>query len=901
MERLFSDHQLAGIRFLEIGNDIWAQFKLHEKNLSYSVASPRDVNGLKINFRPIFHVKPLPDPPEDAVYLLDEVKFDSSSSNFTRIIFNFSKKNFFSSKSSIPEDKSPPRIFLLEDKQKNRLRIRLPNTLPQEKLVNINFSGSRIDLENIFPKINQTFIDIKLNISEFRVEKHFVSKPLQWKLDIHGKPNKKNKEIIDIDLVKLSPKELTKLKEEKKAQRKRSIRISPLYQSGENYFRKKKYDEAVKYFKQAYAIGKENYKGEFGDPLNALSARALFRIGDTIYTMLERRIGKNYHEAIDAYKTAIRITQEAEEKAIEKGKHFESVSFLPHANFRIGRSYQKMNFHHESEVYYNLLQEKFPNSTQALEANFWKGISKIDQRQWDKGINNFKQYLRTSSKPKYFSVTHYKMAQAFYHLKRYITAKEFFDIARDSDNEYVKNDPTLLFHMGETYYENADYATAKEIFRILLQKFPKADFSKLVALRLGDFLRDEGKEEEAIQAYKNAISSYTREIALIGKLRIANIKSKRPHTGEYLEAIKIYDEITRLYPNTPQAEEAMLRHGLTLTLYGYYTRAISILEDFMEKYPRNVYVVKNVIKENIDENIKSLIDNFFRRDDFFSLVGIYNDYKSKYLLNFRFDITLFQAAVAHHKLGFFDEALDVLNFLENKSSGAIGELVQFEKAQIQSEKEDLTEARNTIVKFIRNYPESYYNPESRKLLAQIYRRQNSFQKALIVYNQAIEKYKQSKDPILYEIIPELFFDLGKLQEEKGNFLEAGEAFQETVKNYNYPIDHFETPQYVIMSHFLTAEMNYKAQNFAKALVNYKKAISLYSDNKKKEIVENVFWSRLQVGNIYKNQGELKKALKIFKELLEDEEEGDEQLWRKLANENYREISNRLNYGDYLKK
>ena len=41
----------------------------------------------------------------------------------------------------------------------------------------------------------------------------------------------------------------------------------------------------------------------------------------------------------------------------------------------------------------------------------------------------------------------------------------------------------------------------------LLQKYPKADFSKLVALRLGDFLRDEGKEDEAIQTYKNAIAS----------------------------------------------------------------------------------------------------------------------------------------------------------------------------------------------------------------------------------------------------------------------------------------------------------------------------------------------------------------------------------------------------------
>jgi tetratricopeptide (TPR) repeat protein len=271
------------------------------------------------------------------------------------------------------------------------------------------------------------------------------------------------------------------------------------------------------------------------------------------------------------------------------------------------------------------------------------------------------------------------MAQAYYQLKRYITAKEFFDIARNAEEDYAKDDPTLLFHMGETYYENADYVTAREIFRLLLEKYPKADFSKLVALRLGDFLRDEGKENDAILAYENAISSYTREIALLGKLRIANIQAKRPYSDEHLEAITVYDEIHRLYPETPQAKEALLRKGLTLTLYGYYARAIKTLESFMEKYPQNVYVRRNVIQENIDENLKGLIDQYFRQDDTLALVSAYSDYKAKYLFNFRFDTTLFQTAVAHRKLGFYEETLDILRFLETRSGGTIGELVQLEK------------------------------------------------------------------------------------------------------------------------------------------------------------------------------------------------------------------------------
>jgi tetratricopeptide (TPR) repeat protein len=900
LERLFNDSQLAGIRFSAIDGDSWAQFKLLQKDLSYSVSSLGKQPGLQIDFRPTFQLQPLPDPPEDAVYELAAVDFEAVNANFTRLTFSFSKPTRMLTAGSVPEDKQPPRIFLLEDSQQTRLTIRLPNTLAKKELEKLEYEGPRLELAGITSSVNQTFIELKLKATAVSVERHFVSSPLQWKLDIHGTPYEKNTTDVVTEGEKLSPEEIASLKAEKRARQIRSFKINPILQLGENAFRTRNYDVAVKHFREAYALGKSHTQEEFGDPLHPLAARALFRIGDTIYTMLERRIGDNYHQAIDAYKTAIRITQDADIIAQERGEKFATSSLLPHANFRIGRAYQKMNFQHEAAVYYKILQERFPNSIQANDANFWRGMSHIEQRQWENSITNFKEYLRSTPQPKYFAVTHYKMAQAYYQLKRYITAREFFDIARNADKEYVKDDPALLFHMGETYYENADYVTAREIFRILLQIYPKADFSKLVALRLGDFLRDEGKEEEAIQAYKKAISSYTREIALLGKLRIANIQAKRPHTDEYLEAIKVYDEIPRLYPDTPQAEEAMLRKGLTLTLYGSYSRAITSLENFMEKYPQNVYVRRNVIQENIDENLKGLIDRYFREDDTLALVTAYSDYKDKYLFNFRFDTTLFQTAVAHRKLRFFDEALDILRFLETRSGGTVGELIQLEKASALLEKEDLTEARNTIARFLKEYPESPYDAEARQLLARIYRQQKSYPRALLVYKQTLQKYDQNKKPLLAEIVPELYYDLAELQEETGNFVEAGEAFQETISSYNHPIDHQETPEYIIKSHFLSADMHNKAQNDETAIKSYQRAISLYADKTNKKIIESVFWARYQIGAIYTRQDKDQEALIIFKQLM-DVKVGEGQLWKKLATENHRAISRKLAYDEYLKE
>ena len=77
LERLFNDSQLAGIRFLAIDGDSWAQFKLLQKDLSYSVSSLEKNNGVQIDFRPTFQVQPLPDPLEDSVYELSDVDFEA--------------------------------------------------------------------------------------------------------------------------------------------------------------------------------------------------------------------------------------------------------------------------------------------------------------------------------------------------------------------------------------------------------------------------------------------------------------------------------------------------------------------------------------------------------------------------------------------------------------------------------------------------------------------------------------------------------------------------------------------------------------------------------------------------------------------------------------------------------
>jgi tetratricopeptide (TPR) repeat protein len=771
----------------------------------------------------------------------------------------------------------------LENPQDQTVRLRFADTALGDKFTLTPYADGRVRVDKLTTDTNQVFVTLGQIAKDFRLEKDEFSDPARWVIRIYGQPVFEDIAIEEVDS-SLKPDEVAKLDREKRI---RNAEIRAAYQQGENHFRKSEYDLAIEQFQKAYASGK-NSVGEFEDEWNPLAIQSLFRIADTKYTQLERRRGRNYHQAIDDYTTAIRMGN-----STEIGK-----DLIPHAQFRIGRSYQQMRFSQEANTSYELLRRDFPSSYEAQESSFWQALNQIARREWGQAILQFEEYLKAMPNPKFIHIAYYKIAQAYYQQQKFPEARDFFDRARSLDSRYVQEDPMLLFHMGETYYENADYDVAREIFQLLLDRYPDADFSKFVALRLGDFLRDEGKEDEAIAAYSNAIRSYSLEIALMGKLRIANIQAERPYSDEYRLALRTYDEIITLYPDSPQVEEAKLRKGLTLTLYGVYREAIAALEGFMEEYPQSVYVRRNIIQENIDENLKGLVDRAYQRQDYLGVVTIYRDYQAKYLLNFRFDTSLFQVAHAHQRLGFHNEAMDLYRFLESRVEGPMLELLQLQAAETLIQADDFQQARDQLARFLQQYPDSVYDADVRKKLADVYKQAKEFESAAIVYEQAIEKYQQDTDLLRAEVVPELYYELGLMYEEMGRYTEAAEAFQKSIATYNHPLIEPDVPNYVVQSHFRAAEMLYKVRNDERALAQYEQAIMTYASWPDERVQEQINWARYQTGVLHKDMEQLQQALEIFGDLME-KTPATPALWQQLSSEQHQALSRQLAYENYL--
>lgn len=623
-------------------------------------------------------------------------------------------------------------------------------------------------------------------------------------------------------------------------------------------------------------------------PDHELGVLALFRASDAQYQTLVGIDSRNFHSAIANYQAAIRSSLK------QKRPHSE---FVAKGLFQIARSYQRMGFNFESNVHFEILQKDFPGNTPYTQNSYYhQGINFIALNKPKDAVAALMTFLDNTSAPELEGPARYTLGDAQFSLKKYPQAMAQFDLAKKLDTEFPKTRPLLLFHMGETYYENADFEEARVLYRQLLDSFPDKDYTKLVGLRLGDFLREEGKENEAIAIYRQVIRNAPKEILLRGKLRIANLLGKRPEGRQLGAALQLYDEVIAEGQGDLVMQEALLRKGLTETLHGRHLPAIATFERLAKEFPKGPYTRDNLIRSNIEENLKALINTLYANNKYYEVLKLYSKYKDRYFRDFRFPFSLMLVGRSYHQLGLYDEAIGLYDeVLKGGKSGPLAPLLTVQKAWSYLEKDDLSGAETTLTLFVQEVEKDTYRIDAQKLLGKVYITGRRYQDALRSFRRIVADFKGSRDPSVGESISEVQFNLGRIYKELGRNKEALESFRSATEAFHHPIQGANVPDFVPMSHFLAADMLFDLNQNQEAIEAYQKAVRLYPKHNRTP------WAGYQIGLIYRRTGEDKKALEEFNRLMELAKVKPGEIWVPLARENQRDLSNKLGYQNYLKR
>ncbi len=621
-------------------------------------------------------------------------------------------------------------------------------------------------------------------------------------------------------------------------------------------------------------------------PKRKLGIRALFRAADAHFARLLATGVTNFSAVVLQYQEAIRAAD---------GAAYDSDQ-IPRAFFQIGRSYNLMGFYGESNTSFQILLDRFKGATPyVLDAHFYMGQNFTALRQREDAIASFRKFLDNPGDPALLGPAHLELGDALYNEARYVEARVEFDAGRRDDPGYANSRPLLLFHMGETYYENAENDLARATYQQLLAQYPDRAYTKLVGLRLGDLLRDEGKLQEALDTYRQIIPGAPLDIALRAKMRIANLLSERPAGDDWKRALPLYDEVIATGGTRSLVQEAALRKALTLTLHNQHRDAINAFEAMVKAYPNSPFSRDNLVKAYVEENLKSLVDQFFQKKSYWDVVRVYSQYKDTYFRNFPFPLTQLEAARSYHQLGLYDTAIGMYDDLLRGEPGALRSLVEYERASALGDKDDLGAASAALLAFVAAHPQDPYQTDARIKLGQVYFSGRQYAEAQRTYRALIQDVEKAKSGDLIEAAPEVYYREGLIAKELGQNTEALENFRQVVARYNYPLTGEDVPDYVIRSQFAVGDLLFEVGQNQAAVTAYEAAVSRYADH------ERTPWARYQMGLLYRRMGEDKRALEIFNGLVDLAKTRPGELWEPLAKENQRDLTDKLQYQNYLRQ
>jgi tetratricopeptide (TPR) repeat protein len=858
-------------------NEYWIKIRTRAPGLLFKVNVSKDKpNIISILFYTKKKIEDLPAGIE-ITNILRELKPDSE------ILYIFSKKPL--QHDLVKERAKPGKI----------MKIRLYNAYIKKGVI---VPGAQSDMLTSIKYDEQgKYINLILTprTYELKISKQVEHDPVRIIFTISE--NKKVK-VTDPDEDLLQEQQAQVEKQGEKAQRDKFL--TRLFNDAEKFYNIGRFEQSSLKFKNIYNFA----------PDSEIGVRSAFRAADSLFQQ-QRKIQKKGGEQFvnREYKAAISA-------ALLADMGYEDI---PRAYYNIGRNHLTQKFYEDAFNQFEILIQNYPESPYSKNALFHQGVIHLNMERYGKSIESLVKFIEENPKSPLIHAAFYKKGEAQFQLKKYKEARVSFEKAWSLDAEYMKRDSELMFHMGEAYFENQEYHTARAIYEELIDLYPNEVFSNLVAIRIGDFLREEEKYNDAILAYEKAINRFPNQLLLIGQLRIANILAERPHKKDYQKALDIYNFIITKHMFSDQLQEAMLRRSLTLSLFHYYPEAITSMETFCKRFPDNIYVKNNIIHDRIHETIKGYISDFYFQGKYLDALGVYEQYEKQYFLRpensscFQSEegeskkeiverltakAPLFLISDAYFRLGLYDKALEKNNTILEDNKDPLAPIVLFNQGKIYDAKDQPELAQQEYGKFISQHRTHVYTPLVKKALGDSYfkvHKSDRITRAIRIYKQTIRDYQDSDKMLEREIVPECWFALGNLYQGIGQYDNSINAYKNVLNFYEHPLQSKNVDEYVVDTHFILGNLYLELNQLPEALETFNNAINLFPDS------DQTPWAKYHKGEIYTKNNQKDKALTIFEELIDAAKKAPEALWGPLAAESHKAILNDLQFDRYLKR
>ncbi|MBK3333252.1 tetratricopeptide repeat protein [Persephonella atlantica] len=374
--------------------------------------------------------------------------------------------------------------------------------------------------------------------------------------------------------------------------------------------------------------------------------------------------------------------------------------------------------------------------------------------------------------------------------------KEQLDKAREilkelsTGNDQIAQEAGYLY--AYSYFSQQEYEKAAEAFRQYAQRYPDTKLGKQAVLRMADSYYNMGDTEKARQIYRQFIQRYSNSPEAIDaayQLTILEMKSSEGDVAkqinsflqkypnypfvnllklqladyylekkEYKKAEDIYTEIAN--SDAKESDYAFYKLGYLYYTKGDTPRAVSILKDYLKKFPKGKYAI----------NSKTLLVKIYQETgDYDSAIKILKQLPDN-------DENRFKLAVLYYKKGELLKAKEYFEDIYTRFPKYRNDIAYYlGKIEIEMEHTDMAQ------KFLQEAiggTDYFHTAESYFLLGVIAEKRGDKEEALNNYINVVYLYPEAK-----EFVIKARLKAAEIMKEEGQKKEAA-CMVKPLKNIN---------------------------------------------------------------------------------------------------------------------
>lgn len=549
---------------------------------------------------------------------------------------------------------------------------------------------------------------------------------------------------------------------------------------------------------------------------------------------------------------------------------------------------RKLNAHIENVNYKNKI------SNQYAQLGLAYGLSKLSET--EQALKNITQLELTSQDPLVKAEAAFRKADIQMNENNFKLGYEQYVMAIQKYANVATLFPNAYFNKMEALFQLKKPEKAHEAALEFVQKFPTHDYAPYALTRVGELLEIISTDQtKSMGAYLETHFRYgDNPKTIVARLHLLSARMKSMKDQELKETIQKMNELSLKsdLENVDQFKATMISDGFSRR--DDYDQAIDILSKFFQSAPtrkNSDQVTKRIVK-----NIHDQIRNFSTRGQHKNVLATVQKYSDTWLKkNDRIDTGFligkaYQSAGAYNvALKKYDQAIAAISDLKNddvslsiRANQTLPSLAELylSKSQCLFEDKKFQQAYDDIQK-ISKPEELTENQQIERvyLVSELYQQKGDSDSAIRYLNEVVRLWENKPQQVAPTVLK-----LAELEQKKMNFKKSTEL----LKNLS---EQNITDDYKIRAYQMLSKVSLESKDSVSAI---SALTDLLNKFEKKHVLSE---ERFKLGQIYFNQGEMKKAEDVWSQF----QGSDSVFWGKLASEKMNNSKWKQDYKKYLKR